>query len=131
MMHKTVRLCTILSGLALGILTSAVASIDDDALRVSAALQSQLQGELEKVFGKSKSSALVRVELELDPELQSAIKKTFLNPGYKAKTADSGTAEFLWNQEKVQSDSYVLPGFQAKKKIDPQAPEREERPDPG
>ena len=128
---RTFRFFAVLSGLILGAAGLASASIHDDAIRVSGDLQAQLQSDLDKVFGKSRSSALVRVELELDPELQSAIKKTYLNPGYKAKTADSSGPEFLWNQEKTDPDSYVLPGFQAKKKTGPQTLEREDRPDPG
>jgi flagellar motor switch protein FliG len=136
MRSNTVRKAIL--GLLLGGLTASStvrASMQDDALRISSELQSQLQGELEKVVGKNKSSALVRLELELDPELQSAIKKSYLNPGYKAKPQSSqeggGSPEFLWNKEKVESDSYILPGFQAKKKVDAQELEQEDRPDAG
>lgn len=99
------------------------ASLYDEEIKISADLQRQLQTELDNVLGKEKSSALVRVELMLEPSLRDAIKKSYATSETPAAAptenpADKNKSEFSWKGEKTEAGSYTLPGFPTKKKIE-------------
>ena len=119
---------SLISALGLMSARAACAPLYEGQENLSAKVEERLQANLDKVFGKRKATALVRIEFMLEPKVSQAIKDSLNKPVPRAPAPAAPSKaeapaeppkqkpEFTWKGEKTDPASYSLPGFHAKKK---------------